>query len=111
MLYQELPRIDSSPLDAWGRWLLPVLIAGVGLTLVILLLVLAEPLLAGAAAVAGIVAAGIAYARLTPVAAPQEPLVVGPDYALVGSALGLCAEPAVLTSSEGSLLIANTAYR
>ena len=26
MLYQELPRIDSTPLDRWSRWLTPVLI-------------------------------------------------------------------------------------
>jgi len=26
MLYQELPRIESTPLDGWGRWLAPALI-------------------------------------------------------------------------------------
>jgi alkyldihydroxyacetonephosphate synthase len=28
MLHQELPQIDSSPLDRWGSWLAPALIAG-----------------------------------------------------------------------------------
>jgi two-component system cell cycle sensor histidine kinase/response regulator CckA len=37
--------------------------------------------------------------------------VVGPDYSLVGSALGLSREPTALTTSEGSLLIVNAAYR
>ena len=40
-----------------------------------------------------------------------EPLSVGPDFSLVGSTIGLCAEPVALTSAEGSLLIANSAYR
>jgi two-component system cell cycle sensor histidine kinase/response regulator CckA len=111
MLYQELPRIDSSPLDAWGRWLAPALIAGAALTAAILLVLLAEPMLAGAAAAAGLAGAIFAYLRSSSGAAPQETLLVGPDYALVGSALGLSAEPAALTSSEGSLLIANAAYR
>ena len=30
MLHQKLPRIDSTPLDGWGRWLAPALILGVG---------------------------------------------------------------------------------
>ena len=32
VLQQELPRIDSSPLEAWGRWLMPALIGAAGLT-------------------------------------------------------------------------------
>ena len=28
MLHQELPRIESTPLDRWARWLAPALIAG-----------------------------------------------------------------------------------
>jgi len=111
MLYQELPRIDSSPLDAWGRWLAPALIGGAALTFAILLFLLAEPMLATVAVVAGVVGGAFAYLRSPPVAVPQKPLMVGPDYALVGSALGLSPEPAALTSSEGSLLIANPSYR
>ena len=40
-----------------------------------------------------------------------ESLGVGPDYALVGAALALCAEPAAITSTDGALLAANEAYR
>ena len=36
---------------------------------------------------------------------------LGPDYSLVGSALGLSRDPTALTTSEGSLLIVNAAYR
>jgi two-component system cell cycle sensor histidine kinase/response regulator CckA len=111
MLYQQLPRIEAGPLDALGRWLAPALIAGAALTVAILLLLFAEPMLALAAAAAGAVGAAIAYLRSPPAAAPREPLAVGPDYALVGSALGLSTEPTALTSSEGALLIANAAYR
>ena len=37
---------------------------------------------------------------------PAEPLVVGPDYSLVGSALGLTSEAAALTGGEGAELAA-----
>jgi hypothetical protein len=40
MLHQELPRIDSSPLDGWGSWLAPALIAGAALSGASLLLAL-----------------------------------------------------------------------
>jgi two-component system cell cycle sensor histidine kinase/response regulator CckA len=110
MLYQELPQIDSTPLDGWGRWLAPALILGAALTAAFLLFLFAQPLIAGAVAFAGLVAAGFAYARSTP-ASPPEPLVVGPDYALLGSALGLSNDPVALTTGEGSLLLVNAAYR
>ena len=45
MLYQELPPIDSTPLDGWGRWLAPALIAGAALTAALLLLLVGQPLL------------------------------------------------------------------
>jgi len=112
VLHQELPRIEASPLDGWGRWLTPALIAGAGLSLAIVL-ALAGQLLPGAiAAVAGLGVAGLAYLREGRSAQVSTPIVVGgPDYALVGSAVGLCHEPAALTTGEGSLLIANNAYR
>ncbi len=111
MLHQELPRIESTPLDGWGRWLAPVLVAGAGLSAAIVLVLLGRPMLAGAALVGSIVAAAVTARRPTPSARPAEPLTVGPDYALVGSALSLSTAPAALTSSEGSLLVVNSAYR
>jgi two-component system, cell cycle sensor histidine kinase and response regulator CckA len=111
MLYQELPRIDSTPLDGWGRWLVPALIFGAALSAALLLLLFEQPLLGLAAIVAGAVGAAFAYVRSPGQTLAAEPLVAGPDYSLVGSALGLTKEPAALTSGEGSLLIANTAYR
>ena len=111
MLYQELPRIDSTPLDGWGRWLAPALILGAGLSAALILLLLGQPLVGGIAILAGAGGAAFAYARAPSAAVRDEPLVVGPDYSLLGSALGLAQEPVALTTGEGSLLIANTAYR
>src|SRR5215210_5543767 len=110
MQYQELPRIDSTALDGWGRWLIPALVGGVGLTAAVLLLLIGQPLAAGVALLAAGLAAAVTLWRKA--AAPTvEPLVVGPDYSVVGAVLGLCNEPAALTTGEGSLLIANTVYR
>ena len=41
----------------------------------------------------------------------DDSLSAGPDYALVGSALSLSRDPVALTDGEGSLLVANDAYR
>jgi len=111
MLYQALPPIESDRLDRWERWLAPALAAAAGITVGILLLLVGQPLLALAAAVAGLAAGAFLHFRGPPPAANVEPLVVGPDYSLVGSALSLSRDPAALTTAEGSLLIVNMAYR
>jgi two-component system, cell cycle sensor histidine kinase and response regulator CckA len=111
MLYRELPQIESNPLDGWGRWLVPALAGAAGITFALLLLLLRQPVLAGLALVAGAAAATIIQLRSPKRTGPAEPLVVGPDYSLVGSALGLSREPCALTNTAGSLLIANAAYR
>ena len=110
MLYQELPQIESTALDGWGRWLAPALILGAALTAALLLFLFGEPLIAGGAALVGLAGAGFAYVRSSP-ASPTQTLVVGPDYALLGSALGLSSDPVALTTGEGSLLLVNAAYR
>ena len=111
MLYQELPRIDSTPLDKWGRWLVPGLIAAVGVTVAVILLVVGQPSFVALAFFAGLGAGGIVYLR-SPAESPlPEQLIGGPDYSLVGSSLGLIADPVALTSAEGSLLVVNPAYR
>jgi two-component system cell cycle sensor histidine kinase/response regulator CckA len=111
LLYQELPRIDSAPLDKWSRWLVPALVAGAGLSAGLLLLLAGQQIFAFAAGIAGIGVAGIVWARGSRVSPAGEPLSAGPDFSIVGSAIGLCSEPAALTSAEGSLLIANATYR
>ena len=111
MLYQELPRIESTPLDGWGRWLAPAVAVTAGLTAAAILLVVGQLLLAALAAVAAIaIAAALARRPAVPVTL-HEPLAAGPDYALVGSTLGLSDDPVALTDAEGSLLVVNAPYR
>jgi two-component system cell cycle sensor histidine kinase/response regulator CckA len=111
MLYQELPRIDSTPLDGWGRWLTAALIGALGVTAAVVLLLFGQVVAAGIIFLVGAVAAVI-VSRIRPAhQAPAEPLVGGPDYSLVGAALGLSRDPVALTSGEGSLLVVNGAYR
>src|SRR3954453_23917695 len=112
MLYQELPRIDSTPLDGWGRWIAPAIVGAAGLTAAVILLLAGHELFA-AAAVAGAIAVGAAayvQSGTTRTTLP-EPLVGGPDYSLVSAALGLIRDPVGLSSFDGSLLVVNHAYR
>ena len=111
MLYQELPLIESSPIDRWGRWLAPLLVAGAAVSVALLLLLAARPGVASGLLVIGLAGAAITYLRAPDASAPAEPLVIGPDYALLGSALGLSSDPIALTTGEGSVLIVNAAYR
>ncbi len=111
MLYQELPAIESTRLDGWGRWLAPALIVCAGATAALLLILAGRPQAAGALFLAALVLAAFAYLRSPAGPAPTEPLVIGPDYALLGSALGLSGDPVALTTCEGSLLLVNLAYR
>ena len=111
MLYQQLPRIESSGLGRLGRWLVPAVVAGAALTAAALLLLVGQTFFAGAAVFAGAAGSILAYRAAIPFAAPEAPLVSGPDYTLVGAALALSGDPSALTSNEGSLLLVNPAYR
>ena len=111
MLYHELPRIDSTPLDGWGPWLVPILIAAAAFSATLVILFLGYPLIWALPVL--VIAAGAAI-LLFPRASTQkvtEPLVGGPDYSLVGSALSLSRDAVALTNGEGSLLVVNGAYR
>src|SRR6266404_5155325 len=111
MLYQELPRIDSTPLDGWSRWLAPALVGAAGITAAIVLALAGYPRIGGLAVLAGAGTAILLLRRPTASPAPAEPLVGGPDYSLVGSTLGLSQDPVALTGGEGSLLVVNATYR
>ncbi len=110
MLYQELPRIDETRLDGWARWLVPVLASAAALTVALVFLLIGYPLLAVGALIAGAIGAFILRPRAE-TSSVSEPLVSGPDYSLVGSALGLSREPVALTGGDGTLLVVNTEYR
>src|SRR5215212_1082317 len=111
MLHQELPRIDATRLDGWGRWLTPALIGGAALTIGLFLQLLGRPPLALVAILVGAAGAAWSCVKAPRGIAPSEPLIVGPDFSLVGSTLGLSRDPTALTSSEGSVLVVNSAYR
>src|SRR5690348_12586767 len=111
MLYQELPGIESGPLDGWMRWLAPALVGAAALSAALLALLLSTPAVAGAIVLIGAGGALFAYVR-APAARPlEQPLVDGPDYALVGSALAAIGDPVALTTGDGALLLVNAAYR
>ena len=116
MLHQELPLTDATPLDGVSRWLVPALVGGAAASGALLAWLLGFPLVAMALLAAGLAGAGgLALAdRGAGTAMPSAPvhgLALTSDYSLVGAALGLTREPAAVTSSEGALLIANSAYR
>ena len=111
MLHQELPSIESAALGGWGRWIAPALIVAGSITIAVLLLIAGKPLVAAALVVLAAVAVAILFYRQPQPSRPSGPLVVGPDYALLGSALGLSTDPVALTTGEGSLLLVNAAFR
>ena len=114
MLQQELPLLDSRPVDGASQWLVPAIAVASALT--------GSGLLWIAGAVTGAVlflaACTIAFPavvlvrRRRPAEAPDlEQLVAAPDYSLVGSILALTGDSAALTGSDGTLLAANSGYR
>lgn len=111
MLHQELPTIDSTPLDGWDRWLVPGLLLAAAITAGAIILAAGIP---AWWAVLAFALAGVLSLLLWPRSvseAPSVPLVPGPDYALLGSAFSLSHDPVALTDRDGALLIANATYR
>ncbi len=114
MLQQELPLLDSRPIDGTLRWLTPAIAVAAAITGAGLLWLAG----AGTAAILFLAICVIAFPavallrREPAIEAPDlERLVVAPDYSLVGSMLGLTSDAAALTDAEGKLLAANSAYR
>jgi two-component system cell cycle sensor histidine kinase/response regulator CckA len=111
MLYQELPRIEAVQPRRIGRWIGPAIVFGATLSLGMVLLVLGLSLLSAAVVLGGAAAALFGLFRRSRPATGGEAIVAGPDYSVAGAALAHFGEPAVLTTEDGSLLIANAAYR
>jgi two-component system cell cycle sensor histidine kinase/response regulator CckA len=116
VLHQHLAPLDArlldAPLDSGPRWLVPALVAAAAASGAILFWVLgARPfaLLFFAGFVAMLVAAFVVERRAAKV--PAAPAVAVPDLPLIGAALALHDEPAVLTDGQGQILVANPAYR
>ena len=114
MLQQELPLLDSRPVDGASPWLVPAIAVASAATGAGLLW------LAGAATAALLFLAVCAVAfpaallirRRSRTETPDlDQLIATPDYSLVGAMLGLTADSAALTDPEGRLRAANAAYR
>ena len=114
MLLQELPALESRPIDGASRLIAPAIGAAAALTGAALLYVAGAS--TAAFALLAVAAIGITAAALVrPRRATQVPdltqLVAVPDYSLVGAIMALTGDCAALTDSEGTLLAANAAYR
>jgi two-component system, cell cycle sensor histidine kinase and response regulator CckA len=114
MLQQELPLLDSRPVDGASRWLVPAIAVAAAATGSGLLWIAG----AGTGALLFLAACAVAFPavilmrRRQHSAAPDlQQIVAAPDYSLVGAMLGLADDAAALTDSDGTLLAANAAYR
>jgi two-component system cell cycle sensor histidine kinase/response regulator CckA len=114
MLQQELPLLDSRPVDGASRWLLPAIAVAGALTGAGLLWIAG----ASSAAILFLAVCAVAFPaaaflrRRADVVVPDlDQLAAAPDYSLVGSMLGLTADCAALTDADGKLLAANANYR
>ena len=111
MLYQELPQIESTPLDGWVSWLAPALIVAAAATRCRATLVAGNRRLQPSYSSQARALQHSLYLKAPAPGLDGEVLRTEPDYTLVGSALGLSSDPIALTRGEGSLLIVNSAYR
>ena len=112
MLHQELPPLESSPIDRASQWLIPGLAVAAALTGALLAWLLAQPVVGIILVIAGVgAAAAIAWLDRKATLLPTAPVAVGPDYSIVGSTLALCSDAAALTAGDGALLLANQSYR
>src|SRR6476659_3512082 len=104
MLHQELPRADLKPLDGLAFWLLPALLAAVGLSASLVLILLHFPLAAVIAVLAGLAVGGMAAARqrqASPIAG--ERIDLGPDFSVVAVSLKKKRETAELPKRRRQL--------
>jgi two-component system, cell cycle sensor histidine kinase and response regulator CckA len=114
MLHQQLPALSASGPDLRVRWLGLAIGVAVALSIALLAFLLGGMLAGGILLVLTVVGGLVGYvmaARAPAAAQADGPFVATPDFSLVGASLGLLAEPAALTSADGSLLLANAPYR
>ncbi|HYI42773.1 MAG TPA: ATP-binding protein, partial [Sphingomicrobium sp.] len=111
MLQQDLPSIDSEPLDRAGAWMVPAVAGAAALTVAALAAIAGFPLAALLIAGSAIVVAAVLWLRSGRSAVDLSAAVAGPDFSVVGATLGLTKDAAAITDADGSLMIANPAYR
>ncbi|MBA3527562.1 MAG: response regulator [Sphingomonas sp.] len=108
MLQHDLPSSGAHPLDRAGAYLLPALVTASALTLAALAWIAGLPLVALLLVVAG---AALLAMRSRKPAVDLAQAVAGPDFSVVGAALALSRDATAITAADGSLLLANAAYR
>src|SRR5688500_9057973 len=111
MLMEGFPDLDLAPEARWERALGPVLAGAAAVTAFVLTWLASGQALTAIAV--GLTVAVAGHALVGRRAKPGSPaaLAEGTDYSLIGSALGLLREPAALTREDGTMLVANAAYR
>ena len=112
MLQQDLPSLEAHPLDRAGALLVPGIAAAAALTVAGLAWIAGFPVIALLVVAASAVAlGGLSIMRSRRPAVDLAQAVGGPDFSVVGAALELSKEAAAITDADGSLLLANPAYR
>jgi two-component system, cell cycle sensor histidine kinase and response regulator CckA len=112
LLYEQFDLAEAKPLSGGLRWLVPALVAAAAVSGALLFFLLGQELY-GALFLAGFVAMLVAtfvIDRRGTKRIEVAPLIL-PDLALVGSALGLSADPAALTDGDGMLKSVNAEYK
>jgi two-component system, cell cycle sensor histidine kinase and response regulator CckA len=115
MLQQELPLLESRPVDGAAHRLVPAIVVAGALTGAGILWISgagAGALLFLAVSAIALPAVALLWKRSAVVSGiGAEQLAAAPDYSIVGPILGLCADAAALTDDDGRVLSTNTAYR
>jgi two-component system, cell cycle sensor histidine kinase and response regulator CckA len=114
MLQQELPLLDSRPVDGAAHWLVPAIVVASALTGAGILWIsgtIAGALLFMAVSAIALPAVALLRKRSAVVVPDIGQLAAAPDYSIVGPILGLCADSAVLTDDQGRVLATNAVYR
>lgn len=111
MLHSRLAAIDAQPLGRGESWLIPALLVAACASGAVLFWAAGEALIGGLLAIGTLLAGAVTAVAMRRPAVPDTLAVAAPDYSLVASALALSADPAAVTSSDGRLITANTAYR
>ena len=103
--------IEAGRLDRAAPWLGPAVAIAAALSLAALAWIVGFPVAALTLAAIGAAAAVLLAIRRKPPSVDLAHAVGGPDFSVVAAALELAKEAAAITDADGSLLLANPAYR
>ena len=111
MFQDEPPPLPAGPAGRLARFGVSAVVVGAALSVAIIIWLAGEPLVGGLAALVLAAAGVFAFRRSSPASAPLDAIGHAPDFSIVAAALKLSAEPVALTTEQGTLLNANSAYR